>query len=268
MSMATVKGGQTNPSEVVKYLRRGVQVFNCSNLHAKVYVFDNAVIIGSANVSKHSAESLVEAGLLCTDRQAVTQARGFVRSLQVEPVSLKYARQCQRIYKPPAHGVARGKHHRLASTPSHSRLWLVSVHPAEFTDQEDALCSREHKKAAKKLKNTREYEVNSIKWCNPGSGLAKEVKFGDLFVQVWSENGTTSIYPPARVLRTTPYRSFDRSHRPRLLIHIEEKKNPNAVSVQRFLKTTRPFGLTRRQQLRTREVRSAEMAHAILGLWR
>jgi hypothetical protein len=39
----------------------GVRLHNCFNLHAKVFVFGKRAIIGSTNVSRHSAEKLIEA---------------------------------------------------------------------------------------------------------------------------------------------------------------------------------------------------------------
>jgi hypothetical protein len=268
MSLATVKGGQTNPSEVVKYLRHGVQVFNCTNLHAKVYVYDNAAIIGSANVSRHSAEDLVEAGLLCTDQQAVSQARGFVRSLQVEPISLKYARKCQGLYNPPSRGAGRQKRRKRSVTPTHSRLWLVGVSPVEFSGMEDALCEKEEQRAAKKLKSGRRYEVKSIRWIGRRSRFTKEVKQGDLLVQIWNEGRKARVYPPSRVLRITHYRSFDRTRKPRMFVHVEEEKHPKTVDFKRFVKVAKPVGLTRLNSYSEREVQPAEAVHAILGLWR
>ena len=37
-----VKSGQTNPSELIAFLRSGVEVHSAENLHAKVYVFRDA----------------------------------------------------------------------------------------------------------------------------------------------------------------------------------------------------------------------------------
>lgn len=269
MSEATVKAGQTNPSEVVKYLQRDVQVFNCTNLHAKVYVFDNAAIIGSANVSHHSVDDLVEAGLLCTDREVVGQARGFVRSLQVEPISLKYARRCRRFYKPPTRGRG-GKRKQTKSSvaPRHSRLWVQGVFPADFTDKENDLLEREQRKAKSKIKNQRQYEVDSIRYTNLQSNFTKEVKPGDLLVQSFSEGSGVWVYPPSRVLRITRYRSFDKAHKPRMFVHVEEPKKPSRKNIQRFRKIVKPLGLNRLGPNSDCEVRSAEAVHAILGLWR
>src|SRR5947209_2147421 len=58
MSPPTVRAGSTDPREVEKLIRQGVQAFTRRNLHAKIVVADNSVISGSANVSKRSQQVL------------------------------------------------------------------------------------------------------------------------------------------------------------------------------------------------------------------
>lgn len=267
MSMAAVKSGQTNPIEVEKYLRCGVEVFNCSNLHAKVYVFDRAAIIASANVSRHSCKSLVEAGLLCRDRDVVAQVRGFVKSLQVDPVSPEYVKRCKRFYRPPKMQHS-GKRTRTGKiTPQHSRLWLVGVYPDERPKEEERLCQTREKLASKKLKDTWKFQVESVRWTTLGSRLTKEVGEGDLFISIWCNGKEMSVYPPARVLRITHYKSFDRKKLPRMFIHIEEPKRPRVLRWRKFKNALVKVGLGRVGRHSEREVRSAEAVHAILGLW-
>jgi hypothetical protein len=55
-----VKSGLTCPDDLIALLKRGVRIFSIANLHAKVYVFGNAALIGSANASQHSARTLVD----------------------------------------------------------------------------------------------------------------------------------------------------------------------------------------------------------------
>src|SRR6266567_7372820 len=57
--LATVRAGQVNPSEVVAFIKRGVEVHSVANLHAKVYVFGRVAFVGSANVSASSEDSLI-----------------------------------------------------------------------------------------------------------------------------------------------------------------------------------------------------------------
>ena len=41
-----IKSGAVSPAEVLKYLRRGVEVHHCSDLHAKVYVSGRRAVVG------------------------------------------------------------------------------------------------------------------------------------------------------------------------------------------------------------------------------
>lgn len=97
MSIDAVKNGQTNPFEVERYLRKGVNAYTCANLHAKMYIFDRTLLVGSANVSLNSKNNLLEAGLICQDNPIVTQARGWMKSLQTETVTPEYINLCKSI---------------------------------------------------------------------------------------------------------------------------------------------------------------------------
>ena len=74
LSIATVKAGATNPHEVEKLMKRGVQVFTRRNLHAKIVVSDKEVLTGSANISKNSRDTLDEAAILTNDKITLQRA--------------------------------------------------------------------------------------------------------------------------------------------------------------------------------------------------
>jgi phosphatidylserine/phosphatidylglycerophosphate/cardiolipin synthase-like enzyme len=57
------------------------------NLHAKIYVFDDAAIIGSANVSNRSAGTLIESVLRTADFGVVRSAKKFVQGLCLHELS-------------------------------------------------------------------------------------------------------------------------------------------------------------------------------------
>src|SRR5258707_7985075 len=40
-------GGATNPHEIQKYYDEGVEIYSCTDLHAKVFTFDQMVVVGS-----------------------------------------------------------------------------------------------------------------------------------------------------------------------------------------------------------------------------
>lgn len=262
MSEGAVKSGQTGPKEVEKYLKRGVSVYTCSNLHAKVYVFDKNFIVGSANVSRHSQQGLIEAGLLCSDRDALTQARGLVKSLMVESVTPGYVKRCKRLYKPPKIHYNVERKQKKAIPPGHPPLWVVGVVTVNLSEQEERLRDTEQRKAEKKLKDARKYIVETIRW--DGNPRFKE---GDLLVQTLKDGNVKEVYPPSRILRITPYKSFDNRKWPRTLVLIEEPKCPKPLRWQDFKNAVVRAGIRRISPNSQRQIRSPEVAHKILGLW-
>jgi len=152
MSIDAVKSGQTDPNEIEKYFKKGVDVYTCSNLHAKTYVFDNTLIVGSANVSQHSRINLIEAGLLCKDTDVIVQMIGWIKSLQTEPITPEYIKQCKKVYEPPKMRFSASKK-KGVGIPQHSRLWILSVSPTDYSDQEKSLCRIKEKEATKRIKD-------------------------------------------------------------------------------------------------------------------
>src|SRR5262245_11427904 len=56
-----IRSGQTHPADLKALVKRGVRIFSVPSLHAKLFVFGARAFIGSANVSNHSAHTLIEA---------------------------------------------------------------------------------------------------------------------------------------------------------------------------------------------------------------
>ncbi len=138
LSPATVEAGGTDPREIEKLMRRGVQVFTRRHLHAKTVIADNHVLSGSANVSTRSQQLLDEAAILTDDDSAVRRAREFIERLCTEPVRLEYVEECKKIYRPPKlHGerADRKKGQKRATqefqTPMRRReMHACSAHPS------------------------------------------------------------------------------------------------------------------------------------------
>lgn len=103
-SRQTARAGQTNPTEVRRFVQAGVRVYHWAGLHAKVYVFRDVLIIGSPNVSTHSQKHLKEVALLVTEQSAVDQARGFVSSLTRQKVDEKWLSAREKEWVPPRAG--------------------------------------------------------------------------------------------------------------------------------------------------------------------
>ncbi|MCX6853793.1 MAG: phospholipase D-like domain-containing protein, partial [Verrucomicrobia bacterium] len=101
LGLQTVKQGATSPKEIQRLIKRGVQVFTRSNLHAKFFICDDALLVGSANISNNSQKVLDEAASLTTDKAAVRRAEDFFSKLCTEPVRPDYLELCLKAYRPP-----------------------------------------------------------------------------------------------------------------------------------------------------------------------
>jgi hypothetical protein len=108
MSLRAVRQGVTDPREVKKLIRRGVEVFSREELHAKFYIIEGSLICGSANVSTRSSMALDEAAIVTHDPSVVRRARAYLNSMCSEPVSDLYLEQCIKEYQPPWFTAARG----------------------------------------------------------------------------------------------------------------------------------------------------------------
>lgn len=262
MSLPTVKSGQTNPYEVGKYLRAGVSVFNCTNLHAKVFILDNSAIVASSNLSHRSQDTLVEAGIVTRDPDVVKAARGFIKSIQVEHITPEYLKLCKRLYNTPRFGKGQPrKRNRQKVQPAYSRLWIAGLTNGEFSEEENRIFDRESKKALREVKDTRRYEVNTIQWIGD-SKFTRSARKGDLMVQLYHNKA----YPPARIVRITKY-TLPKRKQARFMIFVEDEKKPKLIAWSKFKRGLSQLGLGKLTLNSTREVKSPTASHSILGMW-
>lgn len=202
-SEGAVKSGQTDPRELLKYIRRDVDVFSVTGLHAKVFAFRGVAFVGSTNVSRRSAEYLIEATLGSTERSVVAGAKRFVGELAKAPVGEEFAKKLAKIYRPPR--VAGGKRRRTrgAGADPHGAAEptrVVRLHLATWDDAENE--ADEKARRAANARKRRGFELNSFnmgKW-SPNADEA-------MVVQALKEkDGRVMLSPPGRVLAATPVR--------------------------------------------------------------
>src|SRR5690348_15071619 len=59
-----IRCGATSATLLRRLNGRGVEIYSCNQLHAKVLLFGGTAVIGSANMSTSSKDKLVEAAVL------------------------------------------------------------------------------------------------------------------------------------------------------------------------------------------------------------
>ncbi|WP_168193475.1 phospholipase D family protein [Bradyrhizobium sp. NAS96.2] len=86
--ICNLESGGCNPYAIEELLKAGFEVRSHRRLHAKIYIFNERVIIGSSNVSSNGlmetiseAKGWVEANVLSDERLLVDRARSLFRQL-------------------------------------------------------------------------------------------------------------------------------------------------------------------------------------------
>lgn len=86
--------GGTNPGEIRALMAAGVKVEQADDLHAKVYLFDKAVILGSSNASSNGLAfqpgdgvGWREANMLVEDPDVLTSVKAWRSSLEVRGIT-------------------------------------------------------------------------------------------------------------------------------------------------------------------------------------
>lgn len=269
MSLANVKNGQVNPFEVQKYYEKGVKVFNCKNLHSKVYLFDKAAIVCSANISanSYSPTGLIECGVLTDDRTALTNASDFIKTLMVEKVSKAYIDMCKDIYNPPKFSGKKGK--QLLSKPEleTSAFWVINVHPTTFREDEEIILEKDYTSYQRKLKNRDDYDVGSIKF-GARSSFIKNVKSGDIVMQIWNFKTRSKVIEPMRVLGITRGRQINSQGHRNMFLRFEEKIAPSECSWTSLEKFLRKNKISVIKKKTTRQLRDETVKRKLHNFWK
>lgn len=201
-SRRAIASGETSAPLLRALKRRGVDVYHCAYLHAKVLLFGNTAVVGSANMSA-SSNGLVEAAVLSDESAVVSAVASLIEQLRREASRLTPSRldalcriEVIRRGRPPARGARRMPMMKRLG----NRTWLVGLR--ELARDPNPTEQRAIDTATEKLRAHFDdgEEPNWIRWS--GQGLfARESKSGDSFIQIWR---SANAKRPSRVYRTTP----------------------------------------------------------------
>ena len=250
LSEANAKNGSVCPGEVRRLMERGVRVFVDPHLHAKVYLLGDVVAVGSPNLSSRSVLQHHETLLVSADRTAVERVRAWFHGVCNTPATPEWVRMCEQVYRPPRGGVPRRR-------DVEGRLWLVGVSEMEFPEGEGE--EREGGEVEAKRFLNEEYQVETLRFPNH-SLFAREVKRGDLVIQVWNHGGRRRAYPQGRVLNTAPMVSERGAQI--VYVYIEMPIEQRTIGWVAFKRGMAKVGLQLGKTVNARELKGAEIAKA------
>lgn len=175
LSVDTVKRGASSARGAMKLLKRGVRVFHTPALHAKIYLFDRAAIVCSANASE-SSQRLIEAGVLLRGSHELATIQSFVSRLftQHDTVELDDRILSERIKVEPKRKKSQGRGHTAnREGDTATRIWLIPAFPDDDETSPEATAKRTY------LKH-HSLPANHIQWYNQcGKKLYKNLREGD-----------------------------------------------------------------------------------------
>lgn len=265
MGDGSVKTGRTDPQEILQYLDKGVRVFSVENLHAKAFVLGPHVLVGSANVSAHSRDDLVEAAIESTDSALRASTVKWIESLAIAPVTPKHARAKLKLYQPPAWGSGRkpGERAPKRARPAVGRLWIINVTPAKFSDEEESILDTQATRAKKALQHPSRFEVETIRF-HATSRFARVARVGHTVIEIHRSGSTIRVWPPARVAYRGPYEAGGTA---RVGIHLERRAADEARSWKAFKSHAHAAGV-KVKKMSLRELRDADTHGPLLAFFR
>lgn len=267
MSPATVGAGATDPFEIEKLIKRGVKVFTRRNLHAKVVLTNTSVLVGSANISKNSRDTLDEAAIFSTDALVVQRSKDFIERICIEPVLPKYLMKCKKLYKPPRiSGRDKTKSTKSQIRASHARLWIVSLVVGHIPDKELVKYEKSEKKAEKRI-NTEVSILENFHWSYKPK-MADELESGDSIIQcILQEDKSILVYPPSKLIMIDHYTRDNKTGKERYIFHLERQKSSQVMKWNKFRNELKSSLSKDLKKPRTMAIRDTKQADELLKLW-
>jgi hypothetical protein len=249
-------------------IKRGVHVFTRSNLHAKFFICDGALLVGSANISNNSQKVLDEAASLTTDKVAVRRAEDFFSKLCTEPVRPDYLKLCLENYRPPVFNpVGKTDKSIRQKRVVEAKLWFIGgLRYHDVPEVEEPSASGIQQKAAKRLQHSKgthaDYLHNAIK-----PRYFDEIRAGDWIVTCIADSaGIRFVHSPQQVIGHESYSRGRGKRRYLLLSEAPDQGQTMPLSqFRRHIRGTVPKLDTERP--RTMAITSIEIADTILSLW-
>lgn len=186
-SDATIESGSSSGQLLLDLHLKGVKVYNQPTLHAKVACIGSHVIVGSANSSENSQNSLIEAAVLSQDTALRAQVMALVHALATEQ-SLLGEEELRRLAQIKVRRRPNSKPPKPSmSIADESTAWWLGVGPlSERAEKLQEQQLNAGMKVAKRIANDlQEEDLETISW--PMSArVAKVAKPGDRVVAAYA----------------------------------------------------------------------------------
>lgn len=193
-SLDAVSRGLTNPSELIKFVKKKVKVHTAQDLHAKVFAFPRRAVIGSANASKSSARYWQEAAVASAEKAIIEGAHEFVKRMCGQRLTLAELRALEHEAPKRAPQLL-GQGGLRKDGPDRAPLWVTRVVRGAWDAETTAVARRVRPAARARLEDGD--TLDTFSWPRRE---AAGFEPGHQVVEILEEDGRMLVYPPATIL--------------------------------------------------------------------
>lgn len=263
-----IASGETDAKLLRTLLERGVNLYSCPDLHAKILLLGDVAVIGSGNMSESSARMLIEAGLL-TDSRATTSAIASLIEQLIRRSEALDASAIERLCKIKVvrrGGQVRGRKalSRKQITPLGSSTWIVGIQ--ELAHDPPPAEQRLIDQAIQQLSDVADPD-EGLSWIRYPSRarFAREGRQGDSVIQIWRSAGAKRV---SAVLRAVPVLLKQRTKTWTRFYLGDASGSPDRMTWGRFQKLAKGVGHMRQLGPGVTQRVDPDAADAIQRKWR
>lgn len=271
-SNAAIAGGRTSAAALAEYFESGVELFSLNNLHAKVAVFDDWAIIGSANVSQHSAAYYIEAAVVTDRPDLVGETEKFVWSLAKASTAIdkSFVDRISSIPVVRASGppLNTGGGRKRVRRPSRQRFWFLGIPDDEpysgDPDKIDALADDVQRTVSKKAGSVDWF------WWPISARFSQKASVGDIVIDCWRPHSPFRSTKPVRVYKHARIARIEREKgvKAKAFLCVWEPKNEQSkLPWKSFLGLAQRAGIRRKLTPNSAVELTARQSSALYELW-
>jgi hypothetical protein len=265
MSLPRIRRGGTDPREIRKFMRDKVEVFSRASLHAKFFIIDNIVIVGSSNISKHARDNQDEAAILTDDPAVLARALQTFELLCTEPVRKEYLKKCIAEYHPPLIAAVRQGNRPRRKRTLPPKVWIISgLDYGDVPERESSKAKRAVDQAEKKLHRA-DTEVEYVHSASKLDTL-DFLHEGDWAIQCTRNGKVYDVSAPCQYLEEKSYaRGSGKRRYLQMFEVLKRQKDSRWSDVRKRARHVVP--ILNRLKPRTLPIRDPDQADALLRLW-
>lgn len=200
-----IANGETAAKLLRTLYKKGVRIYHCTGLHAKVLLLDDVAVISSGNMSNSSVEVLVEAGVMTDQSSTVAGVASLIKQLcdQAKELTDKnIATLCKiKVVRRGGRGVGSKKKKATKVARLGNQTWLVGIRELANDPSPDE--QRMIDKAANMVRTKMSDPDEDLNWIRMGvkGRCARECQAGDSVIQIWRSSKAKKV---SAVLHSVP----------------------------------------------------------------